>query len=181
MRVPARRHVGRTLGLVALWLALWGTVTTANVLSGLVVAVAVQLLPDPYHPGGRLSFRPLAALRFGGWFLWKLVEASVVVAREVVTPQDRINTGVVEVPLIGASDALVTLVANTVGLTPGSITVEVERDPPTLFVHALHVHTVEEVRADIHRLEVLAIRAFGSAAALEGLRHDDSRTEDVVL
>jgi multicomponent Na+:H+ antiporter subunit E len=171
-----RRHGARTAWLVVLWLALWGTVTPANVLSGLVVAIAVQRLPDPHHVDvGRLRMRPLAVLHLLGWFAYKVVEASLVVAREVVTPRDDINTGIVEVPLVGASDGMVTLVSNALGMIPGTMTLEVERDPPTLFVHVLHLDSVEDVRAEIRRLEELAIRAFGSPEAVAGLELDDSR------
>lgn len=171
-----RAHVARTAWLVALWLALWGTITPANVVSGLVVAVLVQRLPDPHHVTGRLHVRPLAALHFAGWFAYKVVEASLVVAREVVTRQDNIRTGIVEVPLVGASDGMVTLVSNAVGMIPGTLTLEVESDPPTLFIHVLHLHDIDSVRAEVHRLEELAIRAFGSPAAMAGVTPDDSRT-----
>ena len=70
--------------------------------------------------------------------------------------------------------SLVTVVANAIALMPGSVTVEVERDPPTLYVHVLHLRSVEDVRRDIHRLEVMAVRAFGSAEALAGIEQDDS-------
>jgi multicomponent Na+:H+ antiporter subunit E len=156
------RHPMRTAWLVALWLALWGTVTPANVASGLLVAALVQGLPDPYHPVGRMAFRPWPALCFVAWMTVKIVQSSLVVAREVVTRRDRINTGIVEVPLQGASDQLVTIVASACGLIPGSITVEVERDPPTLFIHALHVRSVDQVREEIHAVEARAIRAFGT-------------------
>jgi multicomponent Na+:H+ antiporter subunit E len=169
-------HPGRTVWLLVLWLALWGTVTPANVASGLVVAVAVQRLPDPFHPTGGLSFRPWPALRLVGWMAVKTVESSLVVAREVVTRSRRINAGVVEVPLRGASEPLVTIVANALGLIPGTITVEVERDPPTVFIHALHLHTVEDVRDEIHELEARVIRAFGTPEAVAGLAPDDSVT-----
>lgn len=172
-----RGHVARTAWLVALWLALWGTVTPANVLSGLVVAVAVQRLPDPLHHDSQLHVRPLAALHLLAWFAYKVVEASLVVAREVLTRRDNIHTGIVEVPLVGASDGVVTLVSNALGMIPGTVTLEVERDPPTLFVHVLHLHSVEEVRAEIHRLEELAIRAFGTPEAVAGAAVDDSRTQ----
>jgi multicomponent Na+:H+ antiporter subunit E len=171
-----RGHTARTVWLVALWLALWGTVTPANVLSGLAVAMAVQVLPDPRHVEGRPHVRPLAALHFLAWFAYKVVEASVVVAREVVSRGDNINTGVVEVPLVGASDGMVTLVSNALGMIPGTLTVEVEREPPTLFVHVLQLDSVDAARAEIHRLEELAIRAFGSPEAVRGLAVDDTRT-----
>jgi multicomponent Na+:H+ antiporter subunit E len=169
-----------TAWLVVVWVALWGPVTTANVAGGVAVAAAVQLLPVGLRSGrptgsARFVVRPVAAARFLAYFLAKLVEASVVVALEVATPRNRIRTGVVAVPLRGASDALVTLVADAVTLTPGTLTIEVGRNPPTLYVHVLHLRDVEAVRREVRHLEVLAVRAFGSPAALAGLATDDSR------
>lgn len=169
------RHLLVTAWLVAVWLILWGDVTVANLLSGVVVAVAVQLLPWPSPGRGRFVFRPWPALRFLGYFARKLVEASFVVAREVLTPQDRMRTGIVAVPLRGASDALLTLVADAVTLTPGTLTIEVDAPTRTLYVHVLHLHSVDEVRREIRYLELLAVRAFGSSEALAGLAEDDSR------
>jgi multicomponent Na+:H+ antiporter subunit E len=160
--------------LLVVWIALWGQATTANVLGGLAVAIGVQFVPRPRHDT-RFAFRPVAALRFLAYFAWQLVTASIVVAVEVATPRNRINTGIVAVPLRGASDALVTLVADAVTLTPGTLTVEVTRDPPTLYVHVLHLNDVDEVRRSIRRTEVLAVRAFGSREALAGLTSDDTR------
>jgi multicomponent Na+:H+ antiporter subunit E len=162
-----------TAWLIVVWVALWGPVTTANVAGGLAVALAVQLLPGRGRPT-RFAVRPVPTIKFLAYFLAKLVEASVVVAVEVATPRNRIRTGVVAVPLRGASDALVTLVADAVTLTPGTLTIEVGRNPPTLYVHVLHLRDVEAVRREIRHLEVLAVRAFGSPAALAGLAADDS-------
>jgi multicomponent Na+:H+ antiporter subunit E len=164
-----------TAWLVVVWVALWGPLTPATVAGGVAVAVAVQLLPPTRARRQGFTVRPLAAARFLGYFVYKLVEASVVVAIEVTTPHNRISTGIVAVPLRGASDVLVTLVADAVTLTPGTLTLEVGSNPPTLYVHVLHLRDVEAVRRDIRHLEVMAVRAFGSRAALEGLAEDDSR------
>ena len=161
--------------LVATWLALWSDVSFANVLSGLLVAGAMVLAFDTWRPG-RVVLRPIRAARFALHFLYNLVQASVVVARTVITPKRRINTGVVAVPLHGCSDALATLIADAISLTPGTLTFEVRRDPLTLYVHALDVRDVEQVRADVRRLELLAVEAFGSAAALADLQVDDTKT-----
>jgi multicomponent Na+:H+ antiporter subunit E len=160
--------------LALVWVALWGPFTTATIAGGLAVAAAVQLLPAAARQRGRFAVRPVAAVRFVGYFAYKLVEASVVVALEVATPRNRIRTGIVAVPLLGASDALVTLVADAVTLTPGTLTIEARRDPPILYVHVLHLRDVEAVRREVRQLEVLAVRAFGSAAALAGLAADDT-------
>ncbi len=166
-------RAARVLLLVLIWVSLWGDLSVANVLSGLALALAIVAVFGG-RSGGQLIVRPLPALRFALYFLRKLVESTVVVARAVITPREGVHTGVVAVPLAGCSDAVVTLIADAISLTPGTLTIEVRRDPPILFVHALDVRDVSGVQADIRRLEILAIRAFGTADAIEGLTIDDT-------
>lgn len=163
----------RVAFLVVVWLSLWSDLSVANLLSGLVVAGTVVLVFDTWRDGS-VTIRPLPAIRFAGYFLYKLVQSSLVVARAIVVPRHRIHTGIVAVPLQGCSDALVTLIADAITLTPGTLTLEVRRDPLTLFVHALDVRDVEQVRAEVRTLEVLAVRAFGDRAAVAGLAVDDT-------
>jgi multicomponent Na+:H+ antiporter subunit E len=163
----------RVVVLVGIWLALWSDLSVANVASGLVVATAIVVLFDTWRPGTPV-IRPLRAARFAAYFLYKLVEASIVVARTVLSPGHRIHTGILAVPLRGCSDGVATLIADAISLTPGTLTLEVRRDPLTLFVHALDVRNVEQVQSDVRKLEVLAVRAFGSPAAVVGLEADDT-------
>lgn len=159
--------------LVVVWVALWEQVSPANVASGLVVALVVLTL---FPLGDRDSsgrVRPVAAVRFLVYFAWKLVEASAIVAWEVVTPRNRINEGIVAIPIRGVSDAVITVVANAISLTPGTLTLEARRSPAVLYVHVLHLREVEAVRRETLHLEALAIRAFGPpevAAALASER-----------
>lgn len=162
-RLEVSGALGRVLPaawLVLLWLGLWGEVDVAAVVGGVVVAAAVVLAFRGAAPRPVGRFRPLRALRYLGYFLYKLVEANLVVAWEVVTPGSRINEGIVAVPVKGASDAVISLVANSISLTPGTLTLEVHRDPATLYVHVLHLHSIEETRREILHLEWLALRAF---------------------
>jgi multicomponent Na+:H+ antiporter subunit E len=128
---------------------------------------------DTWRPG-HVIVRPVAAAKFAAYFLSKLVVATLVVARTVVRPHDRIRNGIVAVPLTGCSEAVVTLIADAISLTPGTLTLEVRRDPLTLYVHALDVRDVAALRHEIRTLEVLAVRAFGDADALAGLDVDDT-------
>jgi multicomponent Na+:H+ antiporter subunit E len=147
--------------LVGVWVALWGDLSAANVLSGLVVGAALITAFPHAGPGPTGVFRPWRALQFVGYFLYKLVESNFLVAWEVITPNNEgINEAIVAVPITGASDAVVTLVANAISLTPGTLTLEVRREPATLYVHVLHLRTIQEVRAQVQTLEYLALRAF---------------------
>jgi multicomponent Na+:H+ antiporter subunit E len=163
--------------LTVMWVALWGNLSWANVLGGVaasLVLLAVYRVATSGAPAYPL--RPLHAVRFILYFLWKLFEANLVLAWEVVTPRNKINEGIVAVPIQGCSDGLITLVANAITLTPGTVTLEVQRHPAVLYVHVLHLRDIEDVRREVQHLEALAIRAFGSPSAnaeLEGHTEED--------
>lgn len=156
--------------LAAVWVALWEQLTPANVVSGILVALAVTVLfPIGHQPGSSARVRPLAALRLLGYFLWKLTEANAVVAWEVLTPTNRVNEGIVAIPVRGVSGGITTIVANVISLTPGTLTIDVDDDPCVLYVHVLHLGDPEEVRREVLHLEALVIRAVGPADAVARL------------
>lgn len=164
-----RRGV-RALVLIAVWVALWGQLSLANVVSGVLVVIAVDLLfpggPDVVAPEDEGGFRVVAALKFLVLFAWALLVATWQVAVAVVRPRLRIAEGIVAVPLISRSPIIATFVANAITLTPGTLTVDVSPPQPdgslVLYVHALDAADVDAVRADGRRFEELAVAAFGS-------------------
>ena len=151
-----------------MWVGLWGSVSVANVLGGLAVAlVLLATLPLPDVPA-RGILRPLAVLRFLGAFAVDLVRASGQVIVLVLRPRKELRQAVVAVEVVGASDQLLTLLGNAISLTPGTLTLEVDRERRILYVHLLQLASdrdaVERVRRDILRVEQRAIDAIGSAA-----------------
>lgn len=163
----------RVLWLTVIWVALWSDLSVANVASGLVVGAAVVVAFDTWHPG-RVIVRPVRAVRFTLYFLYQLAVSTLTVARAVISPRDRLRTGIVAVPLQGCSDAVVTLLADAISLTPGTLTLEVRREPPTLYVHAMDVRDMDDLRRQLRTLERLAIEAFGDEVAIAGLEVDDT-------
>lgn len=159
--------------IVVVWLAMWADVSVANVASGSLLGLAIVFGIDTWEHG-ELNFRPVRAARFVLFFLWLLVQSTWSVARTVVAPRDRIRTGILAVPLQGCSDAVATLIADAITLTPGTLTLEVRRDPLTLYIHALDTRDLDAIRADVRRLEILAVRAFGDRDAIAGLAVDDT-------
>lgn len=148
--------------VVVVWVALWGDLTLANIASGLGVG-AVVLTVSPRAPGA-VRLHPVAAARFAITFLYKLLEATVVVAWEVLTPRNRIREAIVAVPLGDLPDTVVTVAANAVSLTPGTLTLEVVREPLVMYVHVLHLDSVAGAREEIYAMVDLACAAFGCPA-----------------
>lgn len=81
--------------------------------------------------------RPYYGLRLFALFLWDLAVSSVLVAAAVVSPRGQTRPRLVIVPLAATSDAEITLVANFISLTPGTLSIDVSADRRTLLVHDL--------------------------------------------
>lgn len=162
--------------LTVVWVALWGSVTPANVLGGLALGTALAYALPLTDVVSRSVVRPLALLRFLGYFVVDLVRSSWQVSVLVLSPRRPLRQAVLAVPVRGASDSLLTLLANAISLTPGTLTLEVHRADSTLYVHVLDVgpgpDAVERTRADLLRLERLAILAVGSTACRRALAED---------
>lgn len=146
--------------LTIVWVGLWEDPTWANVVGGALAGGTVTLLIPDRPREAVHGFRPLAFLRLALHFSWELIAASAILAWEVLTPRNRINAAVLAVPLHSRSPRIVTLVANMVSLTPGTLTLEVEENTMTLVIHVLHLESVEESRRSVRYLEQLALAAF---------------------
>jgi multicomponent Na+:H+ antiporter subunit E len=85
----------------------------------------------------------------GVYFIIELVLSSFKVAWDVITPRHHARPGILAVPLDVRSDAAVTVLANLVSLTPGSVSLDVSEDRGTLFVHAMFIDDVEDARTEI--------------------------------
>lgn len=150
--------------LALIWVLAWGSFSAANVLGGIAVAaLLLWFAPDTWPRSSRPVVRPVAIARFGIYVLAKVIESNVIIAREILARRSHIHTGVMAVPLTNFSDGLITLVANVMALTPGTIPIQVTRDPIVVYVHVLHMRDVEAARRDVQRLADLAYRAFAPA------------------
>lgn len=156
------------IGIIAtavVWTALWPHLEPGNLVVGTVLGLALMLLKRREGLGeGRLELRPVAAARFLVFFLTDVVRASIDVTRHALARRPSHRPAVVRVPLRLNRQGLITVVANAVTLTPGSVTVDIERDPTALNVHLLHLSDENAVRAHIDELERLTVEAFGTPA-----------------
>jgi multisubunit Na+/H+ antiporter MnhE subunit len=110
--------------LTLVWMLLWGSVSAANALSGLAVALVITvLLPLPPVPiEGRLH--PLSLLRLVAQVTYYLVLSSVQVAWLAVKPGPPPRTAVLRAHLALKSDLVLALAVNVINLIPGTIVLD---------------------------------------------------------
>ncbi len=146
------------LMLTAAWCGLWGTVSFANVASGLVLAILIIGAGLGTAEVGGLRIKPLAHF---GWVVFvDLISSTLSVAGEILTPTDYTSEAIVAVRLDPEAKPHMMLLSIAINLTPGTAVVEVDRDATTLYVHLLHVKRRAETEAHIELLARLATDAL---------------------
>ena len=89
-------------------------------------------------------------VRYAGILLREIWWSAVTVAKLVLGPLGRIRSGFIAVPMDAATDIEITALANSITLTPGTITVHVEPEHRTIVIHAIDVgQDPEDVRQSI--------------------------------
>ncbi|MEW2474913.1 Na+/H+ antiporter subunit E [Micromonospora gifhornensis] len=160
-----RNRITAVIFLVVVWMLLWGTLSWANLISGLVVA-AVLLAVFPLPPvtfAGRIH--PVGMLRFLVRFLSDLVVASVQIAWMALRPGHVPHSAIIAVRLRVNTDLNLTLAAEALSLVPGSLILEADRTTGTLFIHVINVDSLDEVekfRRGVLELEERIVAAIGS-------------------
>ncbi len=112
-------------------------------LSCLVVVLLcwrMGIIDDEGEPLLRLKLRPLFYIP---WLLWQIVRSNVDVARRILSPSVPISPKLIEVPSNQKTDLGSVIYANSITLTPGTITIRI-RDG-VILVHALSEEAAEEL------------------------------------
>jgi len=129
---------GLILALAAFWFALSGeTAPLFLMLGALSLLLTLWLIArlklidrdaSPYHRAPHM-------LVYGGWLLIEIVKANAAVIRRILGPTHAIDPVMVNVPTTARTKLGRALFANSITLTPGTVTVDVDGDQ--LKVHAL--------------------------------------------
>lgn len=91
----------------------------------------------------------LLILRFIPFLIGEIVLANLKVASDVVTPGHNSRPGVIAIPLSCKTDIQITLFANLISLTPGTLTLDISNDRQYLYLHAMFVEDPEKMKNHI--------------------------------
>jgi multicomponent Na+:H+ antiporter subunit E len=164
-RRRVRDELVALIGLVVIWMLLWGVFSWSTFFAGLAVSVLVLTV----FPLPRVTFlgklRPAGLVRFAVHFVIDLVVASVQLAWTAFRFGYQPRCAVIAVQLAVHSDLNLTLCGEAVSLIPGSLVVDIERDAGVLYIHVFDVSdeaAAERFRSKVHALEARIVGALGS-------------------
>ncbi len=131
-RFNPTHHLFLFLVLLLLWVLLTGSLALDELLAGVLVAAAVSFISAPYMPiFDGIRYQPQAlwyVLSYLGYFFRELIRANFDLARRVLSPSLPISPEMVEVKTGLQSDLGQMLLANSITLTPGTLSVDLYDD-----------------------------------------------------
>jgi multicomponent Na+:H+ antiporter subunit E len=134
--------------LVAMvWHAMQPVAGPGDYILGFVVGFA--MLAIIYRPYGR---RTWAAFAYVVFLLWAIIKSSIQVARIIISPHARLHQGIVTIPVESCTDFELAVLASSITLTPGTLSIDVAKDAEgqrVLYVHNLIVDDPEAMRREI--------------------------------
>ena len=140
----------------------------AHLLAGIVVASVVGftlgdlVIQSPHllgHPRRYVYF----LFQYVPVFLWEMLKANIEVAYRVAHPRLPIKPGIVKVRTSLESEIAMTLLANSITLTPGTMSVDVDTDNGILYVHWIDVSSTDidvATRIVVERFEKILRKIF---------------------
>jgi multicomponent K+:H+ antiporter subunit E len=123
--------------LALLWLLLNNSVAPGQILLGLLLGWTIPLFTQAFWPQRLRVRRPLRVLRLAAVVLYEVLIANFAVARLILAGPRRLHPAFVVVPLDLRSDLAISLLANVICLTPGTVSARLSADRRRLLVHAL--------------------------------------------
>nr|WP_204870690.1 MULTISPECIES: Na+/H+ antiporter subunit E [Rhodococcus] len=149
--------------LTGVWVLLWGNLSPANVLGGIVVGLFVMtVLALPRVPvEGRVH--PLSVVRLVVVLVYYAAQSSVQVAWAAIRPGPPPVNAVLRYPVEIKSDLVLTFMVDALNMVPGTMVLDIDREDRVLYIHVLDVgkpDAVDQFRTIVRTYESAFIAAF---------------------
>ncbi|WP_319507971.1 Na+/H+ antiporter subunit E [uncultured Methanolobus sp.] len=162
-----KRYIAYSAILGLVWCFVHGTVNVNNFVLGVLIA---PFIIRPFKPlfnfdmefsfGNAIKKIP-AQITYLYVLIKEIIKANIMVAKIVLQPKIDIKPGIIAVPIRTKTDIGITAIANTITLTPGTLTIDVSDDKSILYVHAIDATDPEAIAQSIRDdLEKYVLEAF---------------------
>ncbi len=135
--------------LAFVWAALNGGIGLPSLIVGFLLGYLVMFILQPLFGGNRYCAKLFDGAQLVLYFFYELIVSSLKVGWDVLTPIQKSKPAIVAVPLEASTDAEITVLANLVSLTPGSLSIDISDDRSHLLVHAMFVDDPELFKAEV--------------------------------
>lgn len=158
-------HPLLSFSLILLWLLLVNQLSAGHIVLGALLGWLIPFATRRFWPESIRIRHPLTLLHYLGILFIDIVRGSFHVARLILKGPAHLRPAFVEVPLALTTDLAISLLANTISLTPGTVSALLAADRRSLIVHTLDTPDAAALVAEIkQRYEGPLKKIFEEAA-----------------
>ena len=125
--------------LTLVWIALTGSFSFINFFIGFILSFFILWIISRNSADRRYYTIAFKVIGFFFYFLYEMLKANFQVAYEVMTSNLHMKPGIVKLELEARSDLEITLLANLISLTPGTLVIDVSDDRKVMYIHGMYL------------------------------------------
>jgi len=143
MKLETKSRIVVFILSVLAWLALTHIRDIQEVIAGIILSVLVTLIAGKFFITTKKQkgtvHRLIAAVIYLFKFLWEMIKANIHVAYIVLHPMLPIKPGIIKIKTKLTKDSAITILTNSITLTPGTLTVDLNPEKKEIYVHWIDV------------------------------------------
>lgn len=140
--------ISMTIVLLVFWLTLSGKFTFFLITAGVICTVAIALLAKKMNVSdkeGHPIHLATSAFTYWPWLVWQIILSAINVTKIILNPSLPISPTLTRTKMSQKSDVGRVTYANSITLTPGTISVDIEDDE--ILVHAITRENATDVES----------------------------------
>ena len=131
------------------WMFFGGSMNASTFIIGYLLGLLVIFMMRRFFSSRFYLYRIISIIKLILIFLRELVLSNWAVLKVVLRPKLDMRPGIFALETKLTSDWEITLLANLITLTPGTLVVDVSSDNKILYIHAMDIEDAEEAIEDI--------------------------------
>jgi multicomponent Na+:H+ antiporter subunit E len=135
--------------LALAWIALTEQFTPVNLIIGFFLSYLILWIMQRSNRTSSYFSKMRKMINFVCYFFWEMMKANTRVAYEVLSFRHHMKPGIIAIPLDARTDQEITILANLITLTPGTLSLDVSSDRRVLYIHAMYINDAGEFRQSI--------------------------------
>lgn len=132
-----------------MWMFLTESYTFTSFLVGYMIGAVLLLILDRFFPGTYYLRRVYKVIVLVLIFIRELILSNISIVKMVYTPKLTFEPGIFAYPTSLKKEWEITLLANLITLTPGTLSVAISEDNTQIFIHAMHIDSTRDSINDI--------------------------------
>ncbi|MBD8070488.1 Na+/H+ antiporter subunit E [Bacillus sp. PS06] len=126
------------------WMFLGNSFTVGSLFGGYLAGLLMIFMMRRFFPQRFYLLNVIAAIKLVLLFIKELILSNIEIFKIILRPKLDMTPGIFALPTDLEKDWEITMLANLITLTPGTLVLDISDDRKTLYIHAMDLQSVEE-------------------------------------